>query len=219
MNRPVNPGAEDDAEFTVTDHWLTIPNLVTLARFLLAPVFVWFMLDGEYWTALITLVILFSTDWIDGFLARKLNQVSTVGKWLDPLADRLSLWVVVVTVVLVGPAPYWLVFVLVIPDVLLAALMAPIYAGNPQMEVTILGKARTVALMVGVPLLLFAQAPFVDTQLWHSIATGILALGAGGHIIASADYAVQGVRKARAMRKANLDPRSKADRDAFLESA
>ena len=219
MNRPVNPESNDDDELTVINHWLTIPNLVTFARFLLVPVFVWFMFQDEYWNALITLIVLFSTDWIDGFLARLLNQVSTVGKWLDPLADRLSLWVVIITVAVSGVAPLWIVFALVVPDLVLAGLMAIIYAGNPQMEVTLLGKARTAALMLGVPLLLFAEAPFVSEHLWYSIGTGILAIGAGGHIIATLDYLVQGVRNAGKMRRAHLNPKSKSDRDRFFETA
>ncbi|GAA4471515.1 CDP-alcohol phosphatidyltransferase family protein [Enteractinococcus fodinae] len=210
---------EGNSDSTITNSWLTIPNAVTLARFLLVPVFVWFMFHDEYWIALITLIVLFSTDWIDGFLARILNQRSTVGQWLDPLADRLSLWVVVITVVLSGLAPLWLIFALVVPDLLLAGVMAVIYAGNPKMRVTLLGKARTAALMVGVPFLLFAEAPFLeDPQVWHTLAIVILAVGALGHILASMDYLFHGIQNARKMRKANLDPRNKTDRDTFLES-
>lgn len=218
MNQPVNPESENDPEFTATDGWLTIPNLVTLVRFLLVPVFVWLMIYDEHWRALLLLVVLFSTDWIDGYLARKLDQVSTVGRWLDPLADRLSLWVVVITIVFTGLAPLWLIFALVIPDLVLAGLMALLYAGNPQMQVTFLGKTRTAALMLGIPLLLLARAPVVDGELWYSVAIGILAVGAGGHIIASLDYLVQGIRNAAKMRNDGLDPRNKADRDIFFES-
>lgn len=211
MNRSATPGPEDDAELTVTDDWLTIPNLVTLLRFLLVPVFVWLIFQDEYWNALITLIVLFSTDWIDGFLARKLNQVSTVGNWLDPLVDRLALWAVVLTVVLSGLAPLWLIFALVVPDVVLAAVMLIIYAGTPHIEVTMLGKVRTAALMCGVPLLLFAEAPFIDDyHLWYSIAISVLAVGAGGHLIASVDYLVRGIRHARKMRKANLEPQNRS---------
>lgn len=210
---------KDNDDSTITNSWLTIPNAVTLARLLLVPVFVWLMFHDEYWIALITLIVLFSTDWIDGFLARALNQVSTVGQWLDPLADRLSLWVVVITVVLSGLAPLWLVFALVIPDLILAGVMAVIYAGNPKMRVTLLGKARTAALMVGVPVLLLAEAPFLtDQHFWHTLAIVILALGALGHILASLDYLFHGIQNARKMRKANLDPRDKTDRETFLES-
>ena len=219
MNRSQDPTRENSRDPAVTDDWFTIPNLVTMIRFLLVPVFVWFMFDSVYWNALVTLIVLFSTDWVDGFLARKLNQVSTVGQWLDPLADRLSLWVVVITVALSGLAPLWLVFALVVPDLVLAGIMALIYAGNPQMKVTLLGKARTVALMFGVPLLLFAEAPFVeDSQFWHTIAIGVLAIGAAGHIVASLDYLIQGVNNAIQMRRQDLNPRSKADREMFLES-
>lgn len=210
---------KDNDDSTITNNWLTIPNAVTLARLLLVPVFVWLMFHDEYWIALITLIVLFSTDWIDGFLARALNQVSTVGQWLDPLADRLSLWVVVITVVLSGLAPLWLIFALVIPDLILAGVMAVIYAGNPKMRVTLLGKARTAALMVGVPVLLLAEAPFLtDQHFWHTLAIVILALGALGHILASLDYLFHGIQNARKMRKANLDPRDKTDRETFLES-
>jgi len=219
MTRPGGASSEDNSGYTVTDNWLTIPNLVTLVRFLLVPVFVWLMFHDRYWDALIILIILFSTDWIDGYLARKLDQVTTVGKWLDPFADRLSLWVVIITVVATGLAPLWLIFALMIPDLVLAGLMVLIYTGNPQMEVTILGKARTVALMLGVPLLLFAEAPFIaDPQLWHAVAIGVLGLGAVGHILASLDYLLQGIRNAAKMRKVGLNPRNKADRDTFPES-
>lgn len=212
-----NRQTHDQPANDVTDDWLTVPNLVTMIRFLLVPVFVWFIFYDEYWNALITLVVLFSTDWIDGFLARLLNQVSTVGKWLDPLADRLSLWVVVITVVLSGLAPLWLVFALVVPDLILAGLMAIIYAGNPLMEVTVLGKIRTVALMLGIPTLLFAEAPFIaQPESWHIAAIIILLMGAVGHILASIDYLVRGVRNAVAMRRAHLNPRLKSDRDSFL---
>lgn len=126
---------------------------------------------------------------------------------------------VVITVVLSGLAPLWLVFALVIPDLILAGVMAVIYAGNPKMRVTLLGKARTAALMVGVPVLLLAEAPFLtDQHFWHTLAIVILALGALGHILASLDYLFHGIQNARKMRKANLDPRDKTDRETFLES-
>lgn len=217
MNPP-EPSSADE-ESPVTDRWLTIPNLVTMLRFLLVPVFIWWMVEDEHWNALITLVVLFSTDWIDGFLARKLNQVSTVGQWLDPLADRLSLWVVVLAVVVSGLAPLWLIIALIVPDLMLAGIMAIIYAGSPQMSVTLLGKARTVALMVGVPLLLFAEAPFLEQPaLWHGIAIAVLTIGALGHILASLDYLIKGVRNAVNMRKMDLNPRNKTDRETYLES-
>src|SRR5699024_3561019 len=218
MNRPVNPEPNDAAGLTVGNDWLTIPNLVTLIRFLLVPVFVWLMFRDDYGNALIILVVLFSTDWIDGFLARKLKQGSTVGKWLDPLADRLSLWVVVISVAMSGLAPFWLVFALVVPDLVLAGCMALIYEGNPQMEVTILGKDRTIALMIGLTLLLVSEAPFMSSYVWHPIDVGVLAIGAGGHIIASSDYLRQGIRNADQMRQVGLQPRNKADRAEFFEA-
>ncbi len=217
MNGREATSPKDKDQLKVTDSWLTVPNAVTMVRFLLVPIFMWLMFQDQYWNALIVLVILFSTDWIDGFIARRLNQVSTVGQWLDPLADRISLWVVVLTVVLSGLAPLWLIFALVIPDLVLAGVMALVYAGNPQMNVTVLGKARTVALMVGVPLLLFSEAPFLnEAQPWYILGIAVLTTGAAGHILASLDYLVHGLINARKMRQTNLNPRSKADREVFF---
>src|SRR5690625_5508562 len=137
MTRPGGASSEDNSGYTVSDSWLTIPILVTQVRFLLVPVFVWLMFHDRYWDALIILIILFSTDWIDGYLARKLDQVTTVGKWLDPFADRLSLWVVIITVVAAGLAPPWLIFALMIPDLVLSGLMVLTSNGNSPSEVTI----------------------------------------------------------------------------------
>src|SRR5690625_7603763 len=88
MNRPVNPEPNDDAGLTVGNDWLTIPNLVTLIRFLLVPVIVWLMFRDDYGNAVIILVVLLSTDWCNGFIARILKQGYTVGKWLNHVADR-----------------------------------------------------------------------------------------------------------------------------------
>src|SRR5699024_401294 len=91
-------------------------------------------------------------------------------------------------------------------------------AGNPLMEVTVLGKVRTVALMIGIPTLLLAEAPFIaQPETWHTAAIIILLMGAIGHVLASVDYLVRGIRNAIAMRRAQLDPKLKSDRDAFLK--
>src|SRR5690625_5499388 len=96
--------------------------------------------------------------------------------------------------------------------------MALLYVGNPQMEVTILGKALTIALMIGIPLLLLSEAPFLSSYVWHPIGVGVPAIGAGGHIIASSDYLRQGIRNADQMRQVGLQPRNKADRAEFFEA-
>src|SRR5699024_10201972 len=128
------------------------------------------------------------------------------------------LWVVVISVAMSGQAPFWLVFALVVPDLVLAGCMALIYAGNPQMEVTILGKARTIALMIGIPLLLLAEAPFMSSYVWHPLVVGVLAMVDGCHTCASADCRSEGIRNADQMRQVGFQPRNKADRAEFFEA-
>ena len=74
---------------------VTIPNAVSLVRLLLIPVFVWLVLIEQTAWAGVLLGFIGATDWIDGYLARRLDQVSEVGKMLDPVADRLAVAVAV----------------------------------------------------------------------------------------------------------------------------
>ncbi|WP_010079163.1 CDP-alcohol phosphatidyltransferase family protein, partial [Micrococcus luteus] len=71
------------------------------------------------------------------------------GRWLDPVADRLSLLVVAVTFVATGIAPLWLALAIAIPDVVLAAVCLWLFGGSPDLPVTVLGKVRTALLLVG----------------------------------------------------------------------
>ena len=76
--------------------WLTIPNAISVVRLLLIPLFVWLVTIEEIGWAGVLLGVIGGTDWIDGYLARKLDQVSEVGKFLDPLADRIAVAVAVI---------------------------------------------------------------------------------------------------------------------------
>lgn len=222
--RLIGAGTRDDVEYQVTDRWLTAPNVITVARFCLVPLFVWLTSTDRYFGAFIILAVLFSTDWTDGYVARRFNQISSVGKWLDPLADRVSIVVVAVTVVLSGLAPWWLVITLIGPDVVLFVLNAVLFLGSPELRVTSLGKVRTVLIMCGIPLLLLAQAPEMNPDLWQTVAYIFLVPGCAGHLGAAVDYAVRSVLKYRRLRAAGIKPRvrqqwSNKHRDSGNETA
>ena len=91
MIRLIGAGSRPGRGERVLDTFWTIPNLITILRFLGVPLFVWFIARDSYGPAFLTLVIVGCTDWVDGYLARRLDQVSSAGKWLDPAADRLAL--------------------------------------------------------------------------------------------------------------------------------
>ena len=98
---------------------LTIPNLICLVRILLITPFVVFFLDGEYFIAAAVIILSGLSDCIDGFIARKFNQESELGKILDPLADKLTLLAVGICLVVIEPYFLPIVVILVSKDVLM----------------------------------------------------------------------------------------------------
>lgn len=210
--RVIDVGLREGHEYRVRDTWLTVPNLITLARFALVPVFVWLTVDGRHLDAFVILAVLSGTDWVDGYVARRFDMISTVGRWLDPVADRLSLLVVAVTFVATGIAPLWLALAIAIPDVVLAAVCLWLFGGSPDLPVTVLGKVRTALLLVGTPLLLLARVPGVDGGPWSGVALALAGAGCLLHILAAGDYLVRAVGKARGLRADGQDPREEPSR-------
>lgn len=204
--RIIGAGHRDDIEYRVLDTFWTVPNLITVMRFLLVPLFVWLVAVENYGWATAVLVFLGSTDWVDGYVARRFNQISTVGQWLDPLADRVSLIVVAATIVLAGLAPAWLVYAIVIPDLVLIINSLILFRGSPDLPVTTLGKIRTAMLLAGTPLLLFSQVEGVASEQIDAAATVILAVACVLHVIAAVQYFIMARKKAKALRAGEACP-------------
>lgn len=166
---------------------VTIPNIITVVRFLGTPLFVWLVLaKQEYGWGVFVLALMGCTDWIDGFVARKLNQTSQLGRIMDPLADRVALVAVVITMVIAGLLPLWLLLLLLIPDVVLLAVTLYFFRGDANLKVTMLGKTRTAALMIGTPMLLLAKA--LESEFTEILAWIILGAGMVMHVIAFSQY-------------------------------
>ena len=140
---------------------LTIPNALSLGRLLCVPLFLWVLFGrdnraGAAWL----LAVLGATDWVDGYIARRFDQVSTVGKILDPTADRVLLLVGIVAILVDGSAPIWLgVAVLAREFLVSAGVLALAAMGARRVDVSWAGKAGTFALMMAFPLFLVANAP------------------------------------------------------------
>ena len=145
-------------------------------------------MQDNYGAAFITLVIVGSTDWVDGYLARRLDQVSAAGKWLDPVADRLALIIVATVFVVDRIAPGWFIWAIVIPDIILIINSVILFRGSPNLPVSNIGKIRTALLLVGAPMLLLQKVPGFDYE-WLVIAGNtVLVLGCIGHIAAFFGY-------------------------------
>lgn len=141
---------------------LTIPNIISVARLLGVPLFLWLILvaEADVW-AFVVLVIGGASDWLDGYLARRLNQFSRLGEILDPAIDRLYIAATLVGLALREFIPWWLLGLLVARDVLLVALLPALRRrGRIALPVTYVGKTGTFALLWGFPLLLLGGLPF-----------------------------------------------------------
>ena len=135
------------------DRILTIPNLITVIRLCTLPVFVWLLFGADNRHAAgWVLFLIGSTDWVDGYLARRLGQVSNVGKVLDPVADRLLFFVGVGSIIIDGAVPLWFAVAVLVREVLIAAATLGLAAaGAKRIDVTWFGKAATFLLMGAFP--------------------------------------------------------------------
>jgi len=147
---------------------LTIPNALSLVRLLCLPVFLWLLFSRhQRWDAAVLLAALGATDWVDGYIARHFNQVSTLGKVLDPTADRLLLLVAVVGILVDGSVPLWIGIAALVREALVAVVaVALALAGSRRLDVQWAGKAGTFGLMFAFPLFLASHS----TISWHDTA-------------------------------------------------
>jgi cardiolipin synthase len=165
------------------DRILTIPNLLTAVRLLAIPVFVVLVVGnhrGDWFGAAVLLAALGATDWVDGFLARRLRQVSTLGKVLDPLADRLLLVSAAISIIAVGAVPLVIAIIALLREATVAlGFLIVAVAGGRRMDVTLAGKATTLCLMVALPLFLVGHSTVgwhrgAETAAWVFVLPGLV---------------------------------------------
>ena len=178
------------------DRIATVPNLLSVLRILLIPVFVGLILHhGSEGAGLVLLAFVVATDWVDGYIARHTGQVSNLGKVLDPVADRLAITVALVALFVRGAFPLWASLMVIVRDgVLLAAGAVLMVRWHARIDVRWIGKVATFALMCGIPLVAWGSFGLP----LHGAATvlGWVCFGIGItlYYVATALYAVDLVR-------------------------
>jgi cardiolipin synthase (CMP-forming) len=153
-----------------TNRVLTVPNVITVVRLCCIPVFLWllFGLENRY-AAAVLLGALGATDWVDGYVARRFDQVSELGKVLDPTADRLLFIVCVGGIIVDGSAPLVFSLLVVIREVAIGGTLAILsLLGMKRFDVSWWGKAGTFGLMLAFPLFLLGSAGdgAINTFFW-----------------------------------------------------
>lgn len=173
---------------------LTIPNVLSVIRLLLVPVFVYLMLVPRAFAPAVA-ILMFSgvSDWADGKIARLVpNQSSRLGELLDPLVDRIYMITVPVGLALAGVIPWAVVAILLGRDLLLAATL-PIVRGRgvAALPVTYIGKAATFALMSGFPLVLLGQWDALWSKVIGATGWAFVIWGIGMYLWSGVLYLIQ----------------------------
>ena len=164
-----------------TDRVLTAPNLITLLRLLCLPIFLWLLFSVEDKAGAAWLLgALGSTDWVDGWVARRFGQQSSFGAVFDPTVDRGMFIVAVLAIVIDQSMPLWFAVAVLIREISVAAAMVIATAfGMQRFSVSIWGKRYTFLLMFAVPLMLLAAddgrgADLVSLVAWAFAIPGII---------------------------------------------
>jgi cardiolipin synthase len=175
---------------------LTLPNVISIIRLAGVPLFLWLILvpEADGW-ALLVLMLSGVSDYLDGYLARRLNQTSKVGAILDPVADRLYILSTVVGLAVRDIIPWWLALLLPARDLFLWGLVPFLRTrGYSALPVHFLGKAATANLLYAFPLLLLGDGPGVLALLAKVFGWAFAIWGTGLYWWAGLLYAWQ-VRK------------------------
>jgi cardiolipin synthase len=184
------------------DRIWTIPNLLSVGRLGLLAVFLLLLFhDHERVAAAAVLAVTGATDFLDGFVARRLHQVTTLGKVLDPTADRIVLGVGVIAIAFYGAVPGWLAGVVIGREVLVSGAVLGLAAlGARRIDVLWVGKAGTFGLMGCFPLFLLSDAHSSWARALHTV-TWILVVPALAFSFAAAVAYVPIARRALAERR------------------
>ena len=167
----IAPKTSIDLDRQLARLW-TVPNVISFLRLAGIAVFAWVLLgDHARLTSAILLAALGATDWIDGYIARRFDQVSTLGKIIDPVADRVLFLVGVSCILAVGSAPLWVGITVLTREALVSsATIIVAMLGGRRIDVIWAGKAGTFALMIAFPAFLLAHSGVIWSYGWEDVA-------------------------------------------------
>lgn len=170
--------------------WLTVPNALTVLRLVLLIPLASMILSRQLGLGPLVIIMLWSgSDWLDGYLAREYGQTSRFGEILDPIADRLGIFVVTASLCYIGILPWVIPVVIGLTDIS-TALLAGRAAASGQIHVNMIGKARSAILFLGLVLLVASLSTLPDAC---PIAVMFIGVGTLLHLVAGVMY----IREAR----------------------
>jgi CDP-diacylglycerol--glycerol-3-phosphate 3-phosphatidyltransferase len=176
---------------------INLPNRITLGRVLLVPLFVvlalWQFPGHDIWAALLFAVAA-GSDAMDGRLARRRNQITTLGKFLDPLADKLLVCSAYIALLALGRLPAWMVIVIVCREFIVSGVRMLAADAGVVIAASPLGKLKTALQIISVILLLLATLAIWPQPLYHTLTLILLWLALLATVASGADYVQQGAK-------------------------
>lgn len=134
-----------------------LPNIITLMRISVVPfLFILLTEPGEFWSLILAILFALAsiTDMLDGYIARKYNMITTMGKFLDPLADKLIVNTAMILMIPIGRIPAWIVAVTIIRDLVVDGIRSIASSEGLYIQASILGKQKTIAQLFAVTALM-----------------------------------------------------------------
>ena len=166
---------------------MNLPNILTLTRVLMIPLFVIFIINNHFGWALITFVIAGITDGVDGLIARITHQRTELGAYLDPIADKLLLFSAFITLAIIEVIPSWLVVIVITRDVIILVgfLVMLLTNYHPKIHPSLLSKMTTVFQILTIVLVLFTgyYPAFKQISMIAIYGTAVMTVLSGAHYI------------------------------------
>lgn len=178
----------------------TIPNMLSVARLLGVPLFIWLIANERYLWGVALLALAGASDYLDGKIARKFNQMSRLGELLDPAADRFYIISVLISLYYLEIIPLWILLLLFSRDLLLTILLLLLKRSKiAPLPVTFLGKAATFNLLYAFPLLLLTKvegniASLAVAEIAFIIGWAFSIWGIALYLTTAVDYLIKGIR-------------------------
>ncbi len=170
----------------------SLPNSITLARISVIP-FLFFLLaaPGPFWSLVLaaSFVLAALTDFLDGFVARRYNMITTMGKFLDPLADKLIVNSAMILMIPIGRIDAWIVVIIIVRDFIVDGIRSIASSEGIYIQASILGKQKTLAQIIAVTALMI-HYPFLGLDA-HAVGTMILYVALLLTIYSGLDYFIK----------------------------
>lgn len=170
---------------------MNLPIALTLFRIVLVPLIMVFLISSSRVSVLIAAVIFVAaslTDWLDGRMARRWNQVTRLGTLLDPVADKLLVAAALVSLVHVEMLAAWIAVVIIGRELAVTGLRGVALSMGTVVPASSLGKAKTVSQYVAITVLILEKGVSPDVELFHLISRGVLWIAVALTVISGVDY-------------------------------